>query len=81
MRVGDILSLPANPRAREDRRIYADAKVTRIFSPCAGIQCFMFEFIAGERDGFEFDLTRGELDALLDREGGQDWKSAPEGGA
>lgn len=35
----------------------------------------------GERDGFEFDLTRGELDKLLGREGGEDWKSQPEGGA
>lgn len=81
MRIGDILSLPVNPLAAEHRRIYADAKVMRIFEPCAGTQAFVLEFINGERDGFEFDLTRGELDKLLGREGGEDWKSQPEGGA
>lgn len=74
MNIGDIIALPINPAAQEHDRRYASAKVMRIFEPCAGTQAFVFEFIEGAFDGATLDLTRGELDHILDREGGEDWK-------
>lgn len=69
MRIGDVIALPVNPAAKESARRYVDAKVVNIDG-----ECFHFEFIAGSVDGIVVDLTRAELDAILGREGGEEWK-------
>ena len=76
MRTGDILSLPVNPTVPEKRWRWANAKVMKLEKDTVELQ-----FVDGEKDGFEFTITLDELDALLDREGGEDWKRKGKGGS
>ncbi len=73
MKKGDIIYLPYLVDGRKKLETPYRAKVLAV-GEGARAETFLLEYIEGPIDGACAEFTRAELDAIMERPGGEEWK-------